>query len=468
MKKILVFLVPAVAFALGLSACNPWGSYDNPGDPKAANYQGYPSVASSADIRPVSPADGGTLVGAYLTIPKVLGATAYELVVAASAAALGTSPILDKADYVSNVMDLRAAPITDATTYYWKARAKESGGAWGIWSPVASFGTSFLPAATPTFSPIGGLYLANQSVTISCATPSSTIYYTTDGVTTPTTGSTKYTAAISVVVNPATIIKAIAVATLYSSSAVSTATFTVPSVALVSIPAGSFNNGTSTVTLSAFQMSKYDINQSKYLAVMGTNPSYFSGNSDAATCPVEMVTWFDAVEFCNKLSTADGLAPVYSITGRTPASGYPITSATVSATWTNSGYRLPTEAQWEYAARAGTTTTYYWGNDSSDATVGQYAWYSTNAGKTHAVGQKLPNAWGLYDMAGNVWQWVWDWSGIYPSGAQTDPTGPSSGQYRVNRGGSWFNSSDFLGTAYRNFSYPYNQYYTVGFRVVAP
>ena len=239
---------------------------------------------------------------------------------------------------------------------------------------------------------------------------------------------------------------------------------------MVSIPAGSFNNGTSTVTLSAFKMSKYDITQSKYQSITGINPSYFSGNSDAATCPVEQVTWYDALEFCNKLSAADGLVSVYTITGRTPASGYPITSATVSATWANSGFRLPTEAQWEYAARAGTTTTYYWGNDSSDATVGQYAWYSTNSSsKTHAVGQKLPNTWGLYDMAGNVWQWCWDWSGSYPSGAQTDPIGPSSGLKRMHRGGSLSDSSNILPTAYRlSISYPNYQDFSIGFRVVAP
>ena len=240
-------------------------------------------------------------------------------------------------------------------------------------------------------------------------------------------------------------------------------------IQMVSIPAGSFSNGTSTVTLSAFKMAKYDVTQSQYQSVMGTNPSSYSANSDAATCPVEMVTWYDAVEFCNKQSTKDGLTPVYTISGRTPASGYPITSATVSATVGNTGYRLPTEAQWEYAARAGTTTSNYWGNAADDATVSQYAWYTYNSGsKTHAVGQKLPNSFGLYDMAGNVMQWCWDWYGTYPSGAQTDPTGLSSGTYRVNRGGSWSYSSDILTSASRGSGLPNYQYISIGFRVCAP
>jgi formylglycine-generating enzyme required for sulfatase activity len=238
---------------------------------------------------------------------------------------------------------------------------------------------------------------------------------------------------------------------------------------MVSIPAGSFNNGTSDVSLSAFKMSKYDITQSQYQAVMATNPSYFSTNTDAVSCPVEMVSWYDAVEFCNKLSTTEGLTPVYAISGRTPATGYPITSATVSATWTYNGYRLPTEAQWEYAARAGTTTTYFWGNASDDATVGQYAWFTSNSdSKTHAVGQKLPNSFGLYDMVGNVWQWCWDWYGSYPSGTQNDPTGASSGTGRVARGGGWASSSEGQTSAYRGYREPYYQLDHIGIRVVAP
>jgi len=185
---------------------------------------------------------------------------------------------------------------------------------------------------------------------------------------------------------------------------------------------------------------------------------------------VEQVTWYDAVEFCNKLSSADGLQQVYTISGRTPATGYPITSATVTADFTKSGYRLPTEAQWEYAARAGTMTTFYWGNASDDPTAEQYAWYSANSGNTtHGVGQKLPNAWGLYDMAGDVCQWCWDWyADNYPTVAQTDPTGPASGAYRVFRGACWIIPSRGLTSAFRSAVDPNYQYSGIGFRVVAP
>jgi formylglycine-generating enzyme required for sulfatase activity len=230
-----------------------------------------------------------------------------------------------------------------------------------------------------------------------------------------------------------------------------------------------------TVTLnSGFYMGKYPVTQEQYQTVMGTNPSGFktvTGNENAAKLPVEMVTWYDAVEFCNKLSQLEGLTPVYTISGRTPSSGYPITSATVTATLSRNGYRLPTEAQWEYACRAGTKTAYYTGASINYNT----GWYNENSGdRTHEVGKKpalggvLGNKWGLYDMHGNVWEWCWDWFGDYSSGTQTDPTGPISGTTRVNRGGSWYSSPQGLRSACRNADLPSTQFANLGFRVVRP
>jgi len=177
------------------------------------------------------------------------------------------------------------------------------------------------------------------------------------------------------------------------------------------------------VTLSAFWMGKYQVTQEQYLAVMNVNPSYFTTaitGENASKLPVERVSWFDAVEFCNKLSQLEGLTSVYTITGRTPATGYSITAATVTANWSANGYRLPTEAEWEYACRAGSTTDWHFGNTESNLV--NYAWYSANSGsRTHQVGLKLPNAFRLYDMHGNVDEWCWDWYDTFPSGAVTDP-----------------------------------------------
>jgi len=258
-------------------------------------------------------------------------------------------------------------------------------------------------------------------------------------------------------------------------------------ISMVYIPAGTFTMGSPTseanrdgdetqhqVTISkGFYMGKYEVTQEQYQAVMGINPSFFnreSGREPAAgeiqsRRPVENVTWYDAVEFCNKLSAAEGLTSVYTISGRTPASGYPITSAAVTANWNANGYRLPTEAEWEYACRAGTTTVYYTGDTISDNT----GWYTSNSNnRSHEVGLKPPNAWGLHDMHGNVCEWCWDWYGSYASGAQTDPRGAASDYDRVRRGGSWASDAQRLRSAYRLNNGPSNRYEIIGFRVVRP
>jgi len=230
-----------------------------------------------------------------------------------------------------------------------------------------------------------------------------------------------------------------------------------------------------TVALSSYRMSTTEITQSQYQAVMGSNPSFGNGNTDAATCPVEKVSWYDALAFCNRLSMQEGLTPVYSIGGSTdpavwgavPTSSISTWNAAVMDTGAN-GYRLPTESEWEYAARGGTTTKYYWGDSTADATVSQYAWYTYNySSKTHGVGQKLPNAYGLYDMSGNVWEWCWDWYGAYSIAPPTDPVGPSSGVVRVQRGGSINYGSDYHRSAFRFGDSPFYRAGYIGFRVVA-
>jgi formylglycine-generating enzyme required for sulfatase activity len=160
-----------------------------------------------------------------------------------------------------------------------------------------------------------------------------------------------------------------------------------------------------------------EVTQGQYEKVMGTNPSYFQKRvirkSDSSMYPVDRVSWYDAVEFCKKLSAL----PEEKAAGRV--------------------YRLPTEAEWEYACRAGSDTAYCFGND--EESLSDYAWYKYNSGgQTHPVGEKRPNAWGLYDMHGNQWEWCSDLYGEYPKGAVSDPTGPRGGEWRVRRGGSYF------------------------------
>jgi formylglycine-generating enzyme required for sulfatase activity len=221
-----------------------------------------------------------------------------------------------------------------------------------------------------------------------------------------------------------------------------------------------------------YYMDVTEVTQGDYVALMGVNPSDFTGTGDTIW-PVEQVTWFDAVLYCNARSKRDGYDTVYSyttITG-TPGDGCTDLGGLV-VHFANNGYRLPTGAEWEYACRAGTTTKCFWGDDSSAG--GAYAWCQLNAANTtHAVATRLPNTWGLYDMHGNVEEWCndwYDWSGTisncYTAGSQTDPTGPATGNHRMLRGG-WFNGVFYeLRSAHLAEEYPYRGLNPYGFRCV--
>jgi len=207
---------------------------------------------------------------------------------------------------------------------------------------------------------------------------------------------------------------------------------------MVPIPAGCFQMGSEDgddderpvhkVCLDAFHMDRYEVTQGEYMATIGENPSGFSACGQS--CPVENVSWDEALKYC-KLQGKD----------------------------------LPTEAQWEYAARAGTRTKWFWGND--DKAIGQYAWYKGNSGaKTHPVGQKQPNPWGLHDMTGNAWEWVKDRKGKYWGEEETNPTGSNTGAYRALRGGGWNFPANTMRSSYRSSNLPI--YRNLGFRCVSP
>jgi len=215
----------------------------------------------------------------------------------------------------------------------------------------------------------------------------------------------------------------------------------------VLIPAGTFQMGSNdsdaydnekpvhTVRITQpFYLGKYEVTQGQWQAVMGNNPSKFTGDPNR---PVEHVSWDDVQEFVRRLNSREGGAM----------------------------YRLPTEAEWEYAARAETTTRWSFGDDVGQ--LGRYAWHDQNAGgQTHPVGQLQPNSWGLYDMHGNVWEWVQDWYGGYASGTAVDPAGPSSGSIRVNRGGSWIDSARYCRSAPRIRGAPGDRIVYLGFRLL--
>ncbi len=232
-----------------------------------------------------------------------------------------------------------------------------------------------------------------------------------------------------------------------------------------------------TVNISAFKMSETEITQAQWEDVMGWNDSHFIGDDH----PVEDVSWFDCVWFCNELSDAEGYAKCYTITD-TWYDGDHITSADVTRDFEANGYRLPTEAEWEYACRANTTTRFYWGDSSEESVMKQYSWYDKNADDPHwtdphgdhegtqPVGHKIANAFGLYDMSGNVWEWCWDWydSDYYEKrpDPDSDPTGASRGSYRVYRGGCWDNEAGNCRSAGRAGRRPSGWYGSLGLRLV--
>jgi formylglycine-generating enzyme required for sulfatase activity len=238
-------------------------------------------------------------------------------------------------------------------------------------------------------------------------------------------------------------------------------------ISMVEIPAGSFLMGSLSnmrqdrdkkqhkVTINKpFLMGKTEVTQKLWQAVMGNNPSLFSGDDN----PVEKINWYDCVKFCNKLSEKEGLEPVYIIGGRKLGK---------NVTWDKrkNGYRLPTEAEWEYACRAGTTTRFNTGDSDSD--LKKAGWFKKNSGnKTHPVAQKTPNSWGLYDMHGNVYEWCWDVYADYSPGNVTDPDGASSGNNRVMRGGIFSSKAAGCSSAHRYARYYDHTYSQFGFRFV--
>jgi formylglycine-generating enzyme required for sulfatase activity len=202
------------------------------------------------------------------------------------------------------------------------------------------------------------------------------------------------------------------------------------------------------VRISPFACMRVPVTRRVYAEVLGEDPGWPEGA--AADRPVNNVSWFDAIRFCNSLSEREGLSPCYQI-------------ASEAVTWqfAANGYRLLTEAEWEYACRAGSTGSWSFGDGKL---LEKHAWFEANSGgEPHPVGTRKPNRWGLYDMQGNVWEWCWDWYGPYTSQPQADPVGAEDGSDRSLRGGAFITPRN-LRSAIRGWFVPENRNRIIGFR----
>jgi formylglycine-generating enzyme len=254
----------------------------------------------------------------------------------------------------------------------------------------------------------------------------------------------------------------------------------------VLVKGGTFINTKSTnyygksVTISSFYIGKYEVTQKEWIEVMGSNPSQFKGDN----LPVEMATWYECVEYCNKRSVKEGLKPYYNIDKKKKDPNNQNDTDDIKWTVTinagANGYRLPTEAEWEYAAGGGQMSkshiysgsddvdkvAWYWQNSGATNLTGFWSWpvLEQNHNKTKSVGGKEPNELGLYDMSGNVREFCWDWFGDLESNG-ADPKGSSSGSLRVWKGGGWMGGDFCCASSFRAGYEPYNRGSDQGFRV---
>jgi len=248
-------------------------------------------------------------------------------------------------------------------------------------------------------------------------------------------------------------------------------------ITMIDVPGGSYMMGSPydgeayneeqpyhSVTLEAFLMGETEVTQAQYLDVVGSNPSYFAAGPDNSSLPVELVSWYDAVEFSNAMSQIQGFEVVYTVTDRVYVSGQ-IDSATVVADMSKNGYRLPTEEEWEYAARGGDGSPGAFVYSGSD-TIGDVAWHwAVSEYVTHQVKVLAPNGLGLYDMSGNVWEWCQDWLVSYDPAAADNPMIPAP-TMRVYRGGSYMDLPADVRNAHRTGGQPKLRGANNGFRLV--
>lgn len=330
--------------------------------------------------------------------------------------------------------------------------------------------------ANPTFTPDAGTYTVAQEVSIHCQTSGAVIHYTLNGDD-PDENSPIFTAPLPIAVT--TVIKARSYFEDYTPSGIVSKNYTITPATvsnMIYVQGGLFNMGNThgdnnydlpvhQVTLSSFYIDKYELTQAEWQVYMTFNT--FNAHGIADDYPVYNVKWSEALIYCNKRSISEGLVPCYAVYGDTNPNtwGSIENSSVITCNWNANGYRLPTEAEWEFAARGGVLSqnTMYSGSNS----LSLVAWYVENSDNSvHTVGTKMANELGIYDMSGNVKEWCWDYYADYTTEAQVNPKGPSSGVNKVNRGGCYGFTDYYHHTVYHRYDDDMHVYsHTTGLRL---
>ncbi len=372
-------------------------------------------------------------------------------------------------------------PFTLAASATLKARAYKEG-YFSSTITTADFAINLITVSTPTLDPPEGYYQEMQTVTAHCATEGATLHYTLDG-SEPNISSPIYSAPLYLIETTMLGVKAFKDGCLPSATAFALYDIDLmPPMQMILVPSGMMIMGdthgegynedqypTHPVYMPSFYMGKYEVMQSQYRAIMGVLLDTAYGEGD--NYPVYGINWYAAIKFCNLLSLRDGYTPVYSISGTTDTSAWgavPLVSNptwdAVICDWTANGYRLPSEAEWEFAARGATTNPDY--TYSGSFVFSEVGWCMNMPGNyAHEVGQKVPNGLGIYDMSGNAYEWCWDWYWHYSSATQTNPHGPNTGSYRIMRSGAWDSPFFKCSVFYRSNSSPHLLPQGVGLRV---
>lgn len=428
--NMLATLTPSIQYYFWVQAKN--GTVTSP----------FSDMASASAPNTVSAPQGFTAMSntygeVTLTWDSVTHATSYEIFYSEDSYSSNTSSL------GSTDLTYFTAPLTPGKRYYFWAKAKND-------TTISNFSTAvsvIIESSLPSILPPSGLVATSSSYekisltwdTVFNATSYEIFYSMNSDLSTANSfGSTHLTQFDSLLMPSMRYyfwVKAKNATATSSFSSVASVSISESLIETILVDGGTFlRAGGFQITLSSFYMGKYEVTQKQWLDMTGDNPSQYRPTTGWYDYPIENINWYDIIEFCNMLSEAEGLEVAYTIQKN---SNDPNDQSrwVITCDFTKNGYRLPTEAEWEYAARGGIHQSAFAYAGSN--TIGDVAWYPRNSSfsETHAVGGKNPNALGLYDMSGNVAEWCWDLFANYPTTNQTNPTGPTTGYSRIYRGG---------------------------------